>query len=176
MSQNINRSWFRVVKKSKQFKDLKMQKDSLLLLLHKVFRVILSMIGVEVKQNLKSFSPKVPQMQQIENPRRSLKLQKEKKMFTCGFIHLKAQDYLHQNQSLKKKPKFCPKNGNKGFDAGEGSLRRWKTFHCIHQLNVNGGKYLQMNWKLYCTAMSQLTQFLITVIVWIKFSNKMRLV
>ncbi len=31
-------------------------------------------------------------------------------LITGGFIHLEAGDYLHQDQSLKKKLKFCPKN------------------------------------------------------------------
>ncbi len=70
----------------------------------------LSVIDIEIKQNLKSFSPKVLQMQSVENLRRSSKLEKLMMLFTCGFIHLQAEDCLHMNQSLKKRAKFCLKN------------------------------------------------------------------
>ncbi len=40
-----------------------MEENSWLLLLYMVFQVILLVIGIEIKQNFKSFSPKVPEMQ-----------------------------------------------------------------------------------------------------------------
>ncbi len=77
------------------------------------------------------------------------------KLFTCGFIHLEVEDYLHQDQSLKKKPKFYPKNflmKNKGFKASKSWLYRWKTFYGIRQLNANGEKSSEeeVEAALYC--------------------------
>ncbi len=62
------------------------------------------------------------------------------KLFTCGFIQLEEQDYQHQDQSLKKKTKFCAKNSRmktKVSKASEEWLHRCETFCGICQLNAN---------------------------------------
>ncbi len=73
-----------------------------------------------------------------------------------GFIHLEAEDYLHQDQLLKKKPKFCPKNFliktkiSKLMKVGyvDGKL----STIGIHQLDVNGEKLSvdEVEAALYC--------------------------
>ncbi len=138
-----------------------------MLLLHMVFQEQPSVIGIKIKQNFKSFSPKEPQMQPIENP-----------WLPKLVIHIEVEEYLYHNQ-FKEKAEFlskkCP-DWNKGFKASAGWLHRWKTFYGICQLNVNSEKLLQMKWKLHCTVMSWPTQCSIMVIIWIKFSMQMRLV
>ncbi len=43
---------------------------------YSVLSIILSVIGIRIKQNFKGFPLKVPQMQKTENPCRSSELQK----------------------------------------------------------------------------------------------------
>ncbi len=55
---------------------------------------------------------------------------------------LEAEEYLHQDQFLKKKPILCKKfpDGNKSFKATESWLHKWEIFYDIGQQNVNGNK------------------------------------
>ncbi len=83
------------------------------------------------------------------------------KLFTCAFIRLKTEDYLHHNQSLKKKAKFCPKKfpmKTKNSILVKVGLHRWKTFYGIPQLNVNGEKLSvdEVEAILYCDELTDI--------------------
>ncbi len=101
------------------------------------------MTGIEIKQNFKSFPPKVPQMQPIENPWRLPKLQKINEAVYLWFHSLTSRGPPTSELIIKENHKILFKkfpDKNEGFKASEGWLHKWKTFYCICQLNVNGGK------------------------------------
>ncbi len=95
-------------KMSKQLKELKMEKNSLLLLLCMVFRVILSINGIKIKQNFKSFSLKVPQMQLMETPRRSPRLKKNETVY-LGFYSLRGRRLSTSGPIIKAKANILSK-------------------------------------------------------------------
>ncbi len=75
------------------------------------------------------------------------------KLFTCGFIRIDADNYLHQYLSLKNFFKKFP-DENKVFKASEGWLHKWKTYCSIHQLKVNDCKLSIDEVEVHCTVVS----------------------
>ncbi len=85
------------------------------------------------------------------------------KLFTCGFIHLKAEGYLHQDHKEKAEILFkkCS-DESKGFKPSECWLHRPKKLFTISvNLNKNGEKLSENKWmrnyesiefaKVFCT-------------------------
>ncbi len=74
------------------------------------------------------------------------------KLFICSFIHLEAEDCQYQGR-IKEKANILSKkipDDNKGFNANDGWLHRWKTFYSIHQLNDEKLSAVEVEATLYC--------------------------
>ncbi len=77
------------------------------------------------------------------------------KLFTCGFIHLKAEAFPTSGPIIKEKAQILYKqfpDENKGFKASECWLQDQKTFYSIQELNVNCEKLSEdkVEVTLYC--------------------------